>query len=342
VRLARKAMPGLRSYSLGNLCTTLMIRNESPHRALGDARATARLFKECLDIVDDADLKKLIAKVNGEVFLPHHIDREVFDRLPESPGVYFFRDQKGKPIYIGKAKNIRKRVRSHFAGDLESNRLQSFLKEIHHIDTVETGTELIALLLEDAEIRKHWPKYNNAQKSRPEKYAVFQYTDQRGYLRLVVNKANSMTAPVRKFVSPGEARNWLIHFARTHALDLRLLGLDALHSHDDLEDLEIHNEKIKQALHAFSKGGAQYLITSHGRNNDECSFVLFEKGFAKGYGFIPSDMAIEHPDALETYLQLLPPSEMNASIARSYINQPRGMKLMAFGIEKEEESNLSR
>ncbi len=338
VRLARKAMPGLRSYSLSNLCSTLMLVNESPHRALGDARATSLLFKECLDLVDIKDVQKLIAKVNGEAFLPHHLDRKAYDMLPETPGVYFFKDQKGKPIYIGKAKSIKKRVRSHFGGDLESARLQSFLKEIHHIDFIETGNELIALLLEDSEIRKHWPAHNNAQKSRPEKYAVFSYLDQRGYLRMVVNKTAGGTSPVKKFTSPAEARNWLIHFGRKHELDLRLLGLDALHITDVLEPREEHNAKMKSALTDFQKKTATYLVTGTGRSYSETGFVLIRNGFAHAYGFVPQEATFQNESHLEPWMQLLPQSEMNAAIARSYVNNPKGMKLLELG--KEETADL--
>ena len=100
----------MKSYGLGNLCRELEIINTAPHRALGDARATTTLFNQCIERIDEAELKKMLGRNTTEAFLPQHIDRKEYDKLPERTGVYYFLDKSGKPIYIGKAKNIKKRV----------------------------------------------------------------------------------------------------------------------------------------------------------------------------------------------------------------------------------------
>jgi DNA polymerase-3 subunit epsilon len=141
VRLSRKLFPGLPSYSLGKLCKSLQINLENRHRAGGDAAATAILFGMLLDADLEAHILGSLQKASKEQVLPPHLSKNYIDRLPDQPGVYYFRDQKGKIIYIGKAKNLKKRVYSHFSGNSSSKQRQDFLKNIHNIDYDICGTE---------------------------------------------------------------------------------------------------------------------------------------------------------------------------------------------------------
>ena len=100
VRLARKYLPGHKSYSLGELSTDLSITNQGRHRALGDASATLELFKliqkkmaSPIEILSDA--KKLA--------LPPHLNRESFEALPHAIGVYYFYNTNGDILYVGKS-----------------------------------------------------------------------------------------------------------------------------------------------------------------------------------------------------------------------------------------------
>lgn len=333
VRLGRKVFPGLRSYSLSSQCEALSIINDSPHRALGDARATAQLFAKQLERIAANDLKKFIAKVNGDVFLPHHIDRPIFDALPESPGVYYMLDEKGKPLYIGKAKNIRKRVRSHFAGDLESARLQRFLDEIRDIRFQETAHEVIAVLLEDTEIRKHWPKYNNAQKQRVVRYGIFEYFDQRGYKRWAVNALAKHQMAWRYFPSPADARNFVIQFGQAHHLDLRLLGIEAMEITETLPSPAEHNERFGTALALHEQSQLPTLLVGQGRTEEEQTFLVLENGFAVAFGFAYSDSAfLTTPANIDDYIQQrFLPTDVNASVARQLLEHPRGFR--AFSLQ---------
>jgi DNA polymerase III subunit epsilon len=325
VKLSRKAFPGNRSYSLGNITRELGIINDSPHRALGDARATSLLMISCLNHLEEGTIEKMLAKAEPEVFLPNHIDRKEFDALPAKPGVYYFQNEKGKPIYIGKAKDIKKRVRSHFGNDKESARFQAFMTEIHHIDFRETANELIATLLEDAEIRKHWPKYNSAQKSKTDKFIIIEYLDQRGYLRLAVNRLQKSTRFIKSFASPVEARNWLAQMALRFEIDLRLLGLDALAPDAQLPETEIHNTKLSRALSVAMNEEPSVLLHSLGRSRDEFAFVWIDKGNLKGFGFVPSTSIFKDLELLEDYVELLPQTEVNSYVIKNYLKNPKGL-----------------
>ena len=81
--------------------------------------------------------------------------------LPEKPGVYQFSDNRGKVIYVGKAKNLKKRVASYFARDRhDSNRVNLMVRRITEINHMVVDTELDALLLENNLIKKYQPRYN--------------------------------------------------------------------------------------------------------------------------------------------------------------------------------------
>lgn len=84
----------------------------------------------------------------------------ILKTLPEKPGVYQHLDKTGKIIYIGKAKNLKKRVASYFQKEHESVRTRMLVKQIEDIKTIVVNTEFDALLLENNLIKKYQPKYN--------------------------------------------------------------------------------------------------------------------------------------------------------------------------------------
>lgn len=80
--------------------------------------------------------------------------------LPGKPGIYQYLDADGKIIYVGKAKNLKKRVASYFTKSHTSGKLRLLVKKIHHIEFVVTDSEMDALLLENNLIKKYQPRYN--------------------------------------------------------------------------------------------------------------------------------------------------------------------------------------
>ena len=197
VRLGRRIMPGLPSYGLGKLCSHLGIANHSRHRAAGDAEATAELFSLLLQNDQLNHVQQALKQNSREQVLPPNLAKKDVDALPYTPGIYYFHDQKGKVIYVGKAKNVKKRVCSHFTGNNPGPQRQEFLKNIFSITYQLCGTELVAFVLEAVEIKRLWPKYNRSLKRFEQAYSLYYFEDQRGYLR-----ARGRQAPQvhRKFV----------------------------------------------------------------------------------------------------------------------------------------------
>ncbi|MEM7162955.1 MAG: exonuclease domain-containing protein [Bacteroidota bacterium] len=147
VRLSRKIIADSKGYSLSKITNFLGITNASPHRAMGDARATAELFHELMSRDDVGLIESYLKSNSHETILPLQLDKKDFTSLPHLPGVYFFSDSKGKIIYIGKAKNLKKRVSSHFSGTPNNKRRHFFHTEIAKIQFELSGCELLLLWL---------------------------------------------------------------------------------------------------------------------------------------------------------------------------------------------------
>ena len=163
VRLSRKIIPGLPSYSLGKLSRSLGIEITDRHRASGDAAATATIFHLLLANDKEQHIQKSLQRNSKEWILPPNVPKEHFDALPYTPGVYYFHNEKGKVVYVGKATNIRYRVNSHFSNNSESRQKQHFMQHVYAISYQPCATELMACILESAEIKKRWPVFITSQ-----------------------------------------------------------------------------------------------------------------------------------------------------------------------------------
>jgi len=332
VRLSKKAFPGFKSYSLGNLCKSLDVINERAHRAMGDTKATTEIFHRIHEF-HPRIIEEALKRGSGNSFLPNHLDVKVFQELPEEPGVYYFLDKKGKIIYIGKAKNIKKRIRGHFSGKLTSKRRQDFIRDIYNIDHQLTGTELIALLKEDFEIKKNWPKYNRAQKFQAGKIGIFSYEDQKGYMRLCIKKVNIAHKPIRSFSSMFRARQWLFAFAESYEIDFKYCNLPALENQES-PNIEVHNENLKSAILEETSYKTSIIIEGNGRSNDELSFVWIDQEARIKFGFVPKELGISSTDNLEDFAEEIPKTEVTDGIIKSFLEK-KNIKLIQIESELE-------
>lgn len=82
------------------------------------------------------------------------------DNLPNKPGVYIFKDAEEKILYVGKAKSLKKRVKSYFKDELDSDKTRIMMKQFHSLEYIVTDTEKEALILESNLIKKYLPRYN--------------------------------------------------------------------------------------------------------------------------------------------------------------------------------------
>ena len=302
VRLAKKIFPGFSSYGLGSLTSRLNIHINNRHRALGDAMATAKVLELLIKNDSEDFIGFSLKKTSREATLPAHLSKEVFDKLPEKTGIYYFHDQKGKVVYIGKAKSIKNRIMSHFTGD-SSNGKRLFHEKIHNISYELAGNELIALLMESREIKRLWPEYNRAQKFTSANYGLYQYTDRLGYQRFTLSKIQPGTQATTNFRSLQEGRNFLNEWIKKFKLCSKLSGIQkssgACFDHTlgicdgacqgDISP-EYYNKRVDLALKSLQGDKKTYAIIGNGRDAQEKSLVLVENGIYLGHGFSDNEL----------------------------------------------------
>ena len=86
--------------------------------------------------------------------------QETVRSLPDAPGVYLFKDTRGRVLYIGKALSLRKRVQSYLHADGASEKVAAFLPQVRDVEVIVTDSELEALILESNLIKEKRPRYN--------------------------------------------------------------------------------------------------------------------------------------------------------------------------------------
>lgn len=298
VRLSRKLIPGKPSYSLGKLCTALQIPIQNRHRAAGDADATSILFNLLLEYDQEGIIAEMLKKTSKEQVLPPHLDKASILRLPHQPGVYYFKDSKGKIIYVGKAKDLKKRVSSHFTGNTPNRQRQDFLRTIHHVDHVTCGTELMALILEANEIKRLWPENNRAMKRYEHKYDLYVFEDQNGYLRLAIDKHKKNNNALQSFNSLLEGYNFLNQLVDKYQLCAKLCYLQKTatkcYAHENgqcfgacsgIETVSVYNKKLNTALADIQKQQPSFALVDEGRKDNEFSCLVVENGKFYGMGY---------------------------------------------------------
>ena len=210
VRLAKKLLPGLKSYSLGNLCRSVGIAIRNRHRASGDAEATAKLFEYLLQKDEDGKvLKEMTKGRNAHSYLPMNVPVEMIEQLPYCPGVYYFKDKGGKVVYVGKAVNLKYRVKGHFTNNAAGKRRQEMLRNIYSIEFKTCVTELMALILESIEIKRLWPLYNRSQKRFEPRFGLYALEDQAGRLRIWLDKKKKTLPALHTFTHPAEGYSFV-------------------------------------------------------------------------------------------------------------------------------------
>lgn len=295
VRLSRKIFPGLKSYSLGNLCQQLGIDLSQAHRAGADCKATADLLKLLHDHDEEGQIAATLKKSSKELTLPPNLVKKQFDALPTKPGIYYFTDAKGKVIYVGKAINLKQRVASHFAGKNESERKQVFLREIYGVKFELTGSELLALLIEVQEIKRLWPKYNSAYKRPNQRFGLFQYQDRSGIINLRIDKVAKFSRPLLSFQSQFEARNAMESIIKDFGLQRRYCTQDTLewtgegHSQSQrlasADEINGYNQRVKEAIQILTaeKSSRSFAIQVPGRTEFEEALIFVKDHQFRGY-----------------------------------------------------------
>lgn len=275
VRLARKIIPGHKSYSLGNICHDFGITITNRHRALGDAEATTELFKillekspEMVETVERTDAKKLS--------LPPMLDKKSFDDLPNCPGVYFFWNDKDELLYIGKSKEIKKRVSSHFRLNIKRQKDIELKNSVRYITYQKTGSDFIARVLECHLIKTKFPFFNVSLRKRKYPYELTLIYNKENRASFKISSSKTSTADAILFRSQNHGKRTIEKFYRDE------FGLNQ-HSHffeKQIENfintigLEKYNEKFENFMKLLQYPEENFKIKFSGRSKKEICFLV--------------------------------------------------------------------
>lgn len=345
VKLSRKLLPGFKSYSLGKLCEQLDIQINGRHRAEGDAWATVKLFellqKENLakneNLILNPDPSTRIKNLNG------YLNPEQINELPQATGVYYLHDESGNLIYVGKSKNIHKRILSHL-GNKTTKRASEMSSKIAGISYELTGNELIALLLESAEIKKSKPRYNRAQRRNSSAWGLYTFKDDKGYINFRIKKTGEMNqTALIGFNNQAEARKTMNTMIEKYWLCQKLSGMyetEGACFHYEIrqcngacigkEPVKEYNKRAEKLINILSFEEENMIIIDKGRTESERSVVLIECGIYKGYGYIDINDSYLN---IEDLVECVKPAEDNRDtrhIIKSWLKKNKAEKVLLF------------
>ncbi|MFM7491438.1 MAG: DEDD exonuclease domain-containing protein [Actinomycetota bacterium] len=170
---------------LSTLATFFGATTNPDHRALSDARATVDVFHGILDrlgsfgVTTLEDLKSFTNRITDAQRKKKYLG----EGLPQSPGVYIFRDERGEPLYIGTTRNLKNRVRSYFTAAETRKRIHDMIALATHLDFIETPTIIEAEVRELRLIAEKQPRFN--RRSKFQEKAVWVKLTEESFPRLV-------------------------------------------------------------------------------------------------------------------------------------------------------------
>lgn len=326
VKLARKLIPGKRSYGLGKLCKELDIQILDRHRAHGDALATAKILELLLSI-DQTAADKTLRGYNS------NLSKSLIQELPEQTGVYYFYNTKKELIYVGKSKNIHDRILSHLSNNLTRKAIE--MKDvIADIDYQITGSELVALLLESHEIKTHKPLFNRARRRTMYNYGLYKFKDENGYLQLNILKLIDGAIPLTSYTSKSEAKQHLYTLVETYQLCQKLCNLyesDGACFHYQIhqclgaciqeESPNDYNLRVKEAIKNYQFKNDSFILVDEGRNKEEKSIIKVEKGKYIGFGYFPVNGEKITIEEMDDYIDEYQDNKDVQQIIRSYLRR---------------------
>ncbi|PKP32058.1 MAG: DNA polymerase III subunit epsilon [Bacteroidetes bacterium HGW-Bacteroidetes-16] len=335
IKLCRKLIPGQPSYGLGNLCKSLKIENHARHRAEGDAMATTRLFELLLSIEGEPEKTNLTGMQSS-------LGKSLIENLPKEPGVYYFYNKDNELIYVGKSINIHDRILSHLNNNMNKKAVE-MRNAIADVQFTLTGNELVALLLESSEIKKHQPLYNRAQRRTFYNQGLYSFFDDEGYLNLKITRVIASLNPLYTYSSVNEGRNHVEMLMEEYGLCQKLCGLYDTQGpcfHYQIhqckgacigeEIKESYNLRVQQALDNYHFEHQNFLLITAGRHPHEKAIVKVENGRYRGFGYVDETNDLNNQDLLHECITSYSDNKEVRRIIKSHLRNNQDGQLLLF------------
>lgn len=235
VKLSRTLYPQYHRHNLDSLIERHGLQAEARHRALADAQLIHQFWQKIHVDRSRDEIDAALSKLNARPSLPPHLDAALIDDLPDTPGVYLFYGEKSDngdlPLYVGKAKDIRQRVLSHFSADHSSAKEMALAQQVRRIDWIETAGEIGALLKEAKLVKELQPTHNRQLRKNDDLCTWTLIDEGEGWLRPQLASTHDLdfglsTSCYGLFKNTKEATEVLRALAAEHNLCDILLGLE--------------------------------------------------------------------------------------------------------------------
>ena len=269
VKLSRLLYPEHKSHGLDAIMQRHNLTTIARHRAMGDVEVMLAFIESAKLELGDAVITKAAAQLMQQPTLPPHLDANLLDDMPETPGVYLFYGDNDLPLYIGKSVNIHARVLSHFSSDHASTKEMRISQEVKHIEWLTTAGDFSALMLESRLVKQRQPIHNRQLRNERQlcSWKLSDNPQAKNLLELVrENDINPAELGILfgTFKSKHQAVETLRNIANAHQLCPRLIGLEtwakgACFSSQinrckgaccGKETLEMHYMRLQMALNA--------------------------------------------------------------------------------------------
>jgi len=326
------------SYKLGKLVRALGIPMSDRHRASGDALATVKLFQLLLDKDSEKNIIQQAVKTEIKKKVATRL-LDIIESLPSATGVYYMHNVNGDIIYIGKSKNIKKRVNQHFTGT--NNKSRKIQKQVVTVTFERTGSELVALLKESEEIKVKKPIYNRAQRRTSFQFAMASYTNEDGYIGLRVEKADGRKKHITTFTNMAQAKYVMFKITEDYKLCQKINELYTTKSHCfqhtikecdgaciKLEAVDAYNKRAEAAIEKYSYTTKNMLIIDKGRHHDERSAILIENGQYKGFGFYSLNYQVTNIEVLKSIITPMQDNRDVQHIIQSHLRRKNKFKII--------------
>lgn len=230
VKLAKKLFPRFPRYNLDTIIQQFSLNCEHRHRAFDDAKVLWDFYQKLQEKLAIEDIEKGLTSVMNRPALPTHLSTTI-DELPEQPGVYIFYGTDGVPLYVGKSKNIRERVISHFHSDYQAAREMNLCQQVQSIEAFPTAGELSALINESRLVKTMQPLFNRKLRIARKLILLTTQESSDGYDEVSMKEVDSILPTdvmsiLGLFKSKKQAKNALSNLAKEYQLCEKLLGLE--------------------------------------------------------------------------------------------------------------------
>ena len=196
-----------------------------------------------------------------------------------------------------------------------------------------TGNELIALLLESDEIKKHKPIYNRSQRRSIFNFGLFAFEDKNGYINFSISNTKETEAPLTTFTSKREGREMLTQWVENYRLCHRLSGLydsggacfhrgigECYGACTGDEPAESYNQRVRNFLKRFEYDHQDFLIIDRGKSKEEIGVVCIEKGQYRGFGYADAEYE-NNREILRDAIRFYPDNRDIHALIRLYLRK---------------------